>query len=379
MNDAAWGAGFTEWTNATRAIPRYVGHYQPRLPADLGFYDLRSVDTLRRQADLARRGGIYGFCIHNYWFNGERVLEQPLDLILANRDIDIRFCLNWANESWSRRWDGSEHHVLLAQDYSAEADRAYAESLIPAVSDPRYIRVDGRPLVMLYRPGILPDAAATVQRWREVFVRHGLGDPYVVMSEAFDGADPRPWGFDATAGFPPHKFFQGGGSLKVRRLDPLYRGGAKSYAQLVKSASAAMAKDYAFHPGVCPGWDNEARKPRRGTSFYGSTPALYASWLDAAARHAMREPATEQRIVFINAWNEWAEGAYLEPDRHFGYAYLAETARVLAAVSGAQREERAGPSTPDRFRTRESELNAWINRGWTAARRMRAAVVRRDG
>ncbi len=377
INDQAWGRGFTEWTNATKALPRYVGHYQPRLPLDLGFYDLRSVAVLEQQADLARRGGIYGFCIHNYWFNGQRVLETPLDLILANPQIDLRFCLNWANESWSRRWDGSENHILLHQDYSPAADIAYAESLIPAVSDPRYIRVGDRPLIMVYRPSLLPDAAATVERWRDVFVRHGLSDPYVVMSEAFDGTDPQPWGFDATAGFAPHKHFRGGGSAHVRRLDPMFRGAAKSYAATAAAAVESMRKDYRFLPGVCPDWDNEARKPRRGTSFYGSTPALYGGWLEAAARYAMEAPAGE-RIVFINAWNEWAEGAYLEPDRHFGYAYLAETRRVFARVSN---HGTAVPDAPDgtaaaRFTTHENFANYLYNRSWSAARKFRGLVHR---
>lgn len=371
VNDAAWGRNFTEWTNATKAIPRYVGHYQPRLPIDTGFYDLRSVEVIAEQAALARRGGIYGFCIHNYWFAGNRVLETPLDLILKNPQVDLRFCLNWANESWSRRWDGSENQILLAQDYSAEADVAYARSMIPAVSDPRYICVGDRPLVMAYRPGLLPDARATVERWRNVFAHEGIPDPYVVMSEAFDGTDPVPGGFDATAGFAPHKYFQGGASSYVRRLDPLFRGAAKSYAALAEAAMADMAKPYRYLPSVCPDWDNEARKPRRGTSFYGSTPALYGHWLEAASRYALEAPADE-RIVFINAWNEWAEGAYLEADRHYGYAYLAETARVFARVAGKAAAGRAAPTSarPPRFTPGENRVNYIYNRGWSALRRI---------
>lgn len=372
VNDHAWGSGFTEWTNATKALPRYVGHYQPRLPADLGFYDLRSADTIARQADLARRGGIYGFCLHNYWFGGKRLLETPLELILANPDIDIPFCLNWANENWSRRWDGGDNEILVAQHYSPADDVAYAESLIPAVEDPRYIRIDGRPLVLLYRPGILPDARATVERWREVFVRHGIANPYIVTTEAFQGGDPRPEGFDATAGFPPHKFFQGTAATRIRKLDPQFYGIAKSYEQVAKAAINSMPKDYMYFPGVMPAWDNEARKPQRGTSFYGSTPALYGRWLRAAAEYVMKQPSTDERIVFINAWNEWAEGTYLEPDRHFGHAYLAETARVLGSLGmGSQPEGgESNPRAPARFRTTESFGNYLANRMQSAMARL---------
>ena len=349
-NDAAWGAGFTEWTNVTKALPRYLGHQQPRMPADLGFYDLRQAETLRRQADLARRGGVHGFCLHNYWFSGRRVLETPLRVLLANPDIDLPFCLNWANESWSRRWDGSDESILLEQRYDPGDDLRYVESILPALRDPRYIRIDGRPLLMLYRPGLLPDARATVARWRTFLTQHGIGDPYVIMAQGFEDVDPRRYGMDAAVGFPPHN---GGWQLPNERnaielFDPGFQGHVASYAALARNALSNRSMEYRLIPGVCPRWDNEARKPGRGFSFYGSTPASYGSWLKEAADQTADAPSTEARLVFINAWNEWAEGAYLEPDRHFGYAYLAETRRVhddLAAGRVAARPSVGKPAS----------------------------------
>lgn len=334
-NDAWWGRGFTEWNNVVKALPRYAGHKQPKLPADLGFYDLSHSDVIRRQAALAKRGGIFGFCIHDYWFSGYKVLETPLQIILKNRDIDLRFCLNWANENWSRRWDGSENDILLMQRYEEHDDVRYAESILPAIADPRYIKINGRPVIMFYRPKAAPDARRTVKRWRNYFMEKGVGNPYVIMAQAFNDFDPRPYEMDAAAGFPPH----GGWELRndrdrLRLYDVLFRGHIVDYGLLAKNILAKATAEFKLFPGVCPDWDNDARKPGRSYGLYGSTPARYGAWLKAAAEQAIASQCTDERIVFINAWNEWAEGAYLEPDQHHGYAYLAETRRVLDRLAG---------------------------------------------
>ncbi len=330
-NDLWWGKSFTEWTNVTKAVPRFAGHYQPRLPGDLGFYDLRLPEVLRAQAKLARRYGIAGFCFHHYWFAGKRLLERPLDILLGDPTIDLPFCVNWANENWTRRWDGYDQNVLIAQQHSPEDDIAFARSLEPMFRDRRYIRIDGRPLLMLYRPGILPDAAATVRRWRAHFTAAGLRDPYVVMAQAFNDGDPAKYGMDAAVGFPP---FWAGWDLprlqaSLEKFDPDYQGEVVDYAAMAAATVAGYGAPEKTFPGVCPAWDNEARKPGRGFCFTGATPAKYGAWLRAACAAAIRAEEPDERLVFINAWNEWAEGAYLEPDRHFGFAYLAETARVL--------------------------------------------------
>jgi glycosyltransferase involved in cell wall biosynthesis len=333
-NDAWWGRGFTEWTNVTKALPRFVGHTQPQLPEDLGFYDLRNPDVLRKQAELARQYGIGGFCFHHYWFNGRRLLEKPLELLLANPDIDINFCINWANENWTRRWDGLEQDVLMAQAHSPEDDIAFVRSLLPIVRDPRYIRIGGRPLIMIYRPGLLPDPIGTVRRWRMEFARAGLEDPYVVMAQAFHEHDPRRFGIDAAAEFPPHKVATTPPiNSSLQFLDAGFTGHVLDYEAVAEHACSEPAPPYKLFRGVAPSWDNEARKPGRGFALAHSTPAKYGAWLSAACHKAMAEAGhPDESIVFINAWNEWAEGTHLEPDRHFGHAYLRETARVLRTL-----------------------------------------------
>ena len=334
-NDAWWGAGFTEWRTVTKALPRFAGHYQPRLPADLGFYDLSDVRTIRRQADLAARGGIFGFCIHDYWFGGERLLETPLELILANRDIPLRFCLNWANENWTRTWDGLDRQVLKAQRHSPADDLAYAAHLLRCFADPRYIRIDGRPLMMLYRPGILPDAKATVARWRDFFRANGEVDPYVIMPQAFGENDPATFGMDAVAGFPPHKVSAHleNVSAELALYDTAFTGAVHDYAEAARTEKAKREAQVKLFPGVCLGWDNDARRPGRGVTIAGATPALYGDWLHDAGVYAQQRGTPDEAIIFINAWNEWGEGTYLEPDLHFGHAFLAETRRVIDALN----------------------------------------------
>jgi hypothetical protein len=341
-NDEWWGTGFTEWTNVTKALPRFDGHYQPRLPGALGFYDLRDPDTLRRQADLARQAGIEGFCFHHYWFGGRQLLETPLHNLLANPDIDLPFCLNWANESWSRRWDGTEDSILIGQRHSAEDDVAFARALEPVFDDPRYIRVGGRPLLMVYRPSLFPDAAATVERWREHFARRGE-NPYIVLAQSFQDLDPRRYGMDAAAGFPPHRVRDFVQPLPIRRrFDPRLGMLAFSYDDAARNSIAYRPSEFRLFPGICPDWDNDARRNGQGVAFLGSTPAKYGAWLEHVAGWVASQAPAEERIVFVNAWNEWAEAAYLEPDRHYGYAYLSQTARALSRVASG-----AVPPDPD--------------------------------
>ena len=345
-NDAWWGAGFTEWTNVTKALPRFVGHVQPCLPADLGFYDLRETIVMRQQIALAKRYGIHGFCFHHYWFNGRRILETPLNLLLSDPTLDIPFCINWANENWTRRWDGHAEDILLAQAHSPEDDIAFARSLIAIVKDPRYIKVDGRPLVMIYRPALLPNALATMRRWRAEFGRAGVMTPYLVMAQGFDDVDPRVHGLDAACEFPPHKVaitppING----KLDLLDPTFTGRVLEYTDVAEHAMSLVAPPFKLFRCVSPSWDNEARRPGDGFVLAHSTPTAYGTWLGWACGTAIAEAAhPDERIVFINAWNEWAEGAYLEPDRHFGHAYLAETARVLTRLElpKGQAPRRAG-------------------------------------
>jgi lipopolysaccharide biosynthesis protein len=343
-NDAWWGRGFTEWTNVTRATPLFAGHYQPHLPADLGFCDLRLPQVRAAQAELARDAGIHGFCYYHYWFSGRRILERPFNDVLHSGEPDFPFCLCWANENWTRRWDGLERDVLLEQRYSAADDVAHIQALLPAFADSRYIRVDGKPVFLVYRTGLLPEPARTAERWRNEAIRAGIGDLYLIRVENFT-SDPVPTdiGFDAAMPFAPDWRMQipARRASTVQRVmrrmqlsEPLFeRQQVMAYADLASSVLSRAPATYLQYPCVTPMWDNTARRRERGAAiFHGSTPDLYRRWLqDAVARFA--PPSPDEKFLFINAWNEWAEGNHLEPCQRWGRAYLDATRDVLAAAS----------------------------------------------
>ena len=330
-NDEWWGKGFTEWTHVSRATPQFIGHYQPRLPGELGFYDLRVPEIQKRQVELAKLYGIFGFCFHYYWFGGRRLLDLPLKQFLNNPHLDFPFCLCWANENWTRRWDGLDHEVLIAQAHSPDDELAFIKDIEPALRDQRYMRVNGRPVLIVYRPGLLPDPKASAERWRDYCAKCSLGDLYLVAVQAFETIDPRSLGFDAAVEFPPHKLGQGAPVLnsQMEIVNPNYQGVICDYNYLIESAKKISRSDFTLFRGVCPSWDNEARKPGKGMTYQNSAPALYQEWLAEACRFAAKESDPDKRLVFINAWNEWSEGAYLEPDRRYGYAYLQATANAL--------------------------------------------------
>jgi glycosyltransferase involved in cell wall biosynthesis/GT2 family glycosyltransferase len=332
-NDEWWGKGFTEWRNVIRGRPRFVGHYQPHLPGELGFYDLRVPEVQARQVELARLYGIAGFVFYFYWFDGRRLLERPLLNYLGDTKLDLPFCLCWANESWSRRWDGREQDVLVAQAHSAEDDLAFIGYVAAYLRDSRYIRVGGRPLLLVYRPDLLPDPRATAERWRRWCREQGVGDLFIAYTQSFEATDPEVYGFDAAVEFPPNNTAPQDISEELELLDPEFGGVIYDWRVYPERSRAYRDPGYRLFRGVNPGWDNEARRPGRGATFYGSSPTGYREWLENAIGDTLaRFPDAEERLVFVNAWNEWAEGAHLEPDQRYGYAYLEATRDALVAT-----------------------------------------------
>jgi lipopolysaccharide biosynthesis protein len=326
-NDDWWGAGFTEWTNVARARPLFPGHDQPKLPGALGFYDLRLPETRAAQAELAGAHGIEAFCYWHYWFAGRRLLERPFEEVLHSGEPDFPFCLGWANQHWSTIWTGG-NRVLVAQTYPGPDDhRRHFETLLHAFNDPRYVRVDDRPLFFVYRPADLPDARAFADLWRRLAEDAGLPGLYLVgeTKGAWQAAGS---GFDAELQIPLY------GAARRRlngpvgaRLERLRRRPRRVAYDTIATAEPATEPGPRL-PVVLSNWDNTPRFGRRGFVLTGATPEAFGRKLGAAV-DAVRGLPVDQRIVFIKSWNEWAEGNYLEPDRRHGTALLDEVAAVI--------------------------------------------------
>ncbi len=333
-NDEWWGKGFTEWTNVTKARPRFRGHYQPHLPADLGFYDLRLPESRYAQAELASEYGIYGFCYYHYWFSGKRALELPVNEILKLGTPDFPFCLAWANQNWTRGWDGGEKKLLVEQRYSAEDDLHHIRWLCGVFSDPRYIRIDGKPLFLVYLSSEIPDRKATTDRWREEARRLGIGELHLCLMENnidYPLINPTEHGFDAAVEFQPKLWllpdpFFDKVLIKLGLDEGTYR--LHAYSKLVHRALAEALPSYLRYPCVCPSWDNTSRNTRRGLVLKDSTPELYENWLREVIARAPTGRDGD-KIVFVNAWNEWAEGCHLEPCQKWGRRYLEATINAV--------------------------------------------------
>jgi lipopolysaccharide biosynthesis protein len=339
-NDEWWGKGFTEWTNVIKAKPNFSGHYQPHLPADLGFYDLRLPEARKAQADLAKAYGIEGFCYYHYWFEGKRLLQKPTEDILKSGDPDFPFCLFWANESWSRRWLGEEKEVLMKQTYSDHDDANHATYLLDFFKDPRYIKINGRPIFLIYRPYDLPDVKKTVETFKRISKENGLPEPYMVASNAQDrDKNPMDFGFDDSIFFEPKlyvlsEFSEDKSTIKklVRNLLQGKLSASKkiyTYKQYKQRARLVNQRiKYKGLPCVLVGFDNTARRGKNSIVITGQNTYDF----EVSLRQAVEEVANreeEEKIVFINAWNEWAEGNHLEPDQKDGLIYLETVQRVF--------------------------------------------------
>ncbi len=331
VNDQQWGKGFTEWRNLPRGMPRYQGHIQPRISRDLGCYSLSDGDAMRSQIEMAKAGGVYGFCFYHYWFDGQRVLETPMERFLTDPTLDMPFCLMWANENWTRTWDGSEKDVILKQSYRPEDDMAFIDDVARHMRDDRYIRLSGRPVFFIYRPAEIPEPRVTISRWRGLMrERHNL-EPLFLMAQAFGDLDPRVHGMDGAIEFPPHKICQGFKSIahELDLIDRGYSGHIVSYDAAIERSQAERSSPFPLIRTVTPTWDNEARRPGRGMILHGSTPAKFEAWVQEMVAFAEANPVHGEKLIAVNAWNEWAEGAVLEPDVHYGGAYLNALSRGI--------------------------------------------------
>ena len=332
-NDQWWGKGFTEWTNVTKAKPLFAGHYQPHLPSDFGFYDLRVRQTRREQIETAKKYGIDGFCYHYYWFSGRRVLNLPLDDMLADEQSDMPFCLCWANEDWTRRWDASDHEVLIEQKYLPEDNLNFIKSLVPFFRDKRYIRVDGKLFLIVYRPQHLPDVNKTLQTWRDYCRSAGLGEIHVCAALTYGNENYSDFGFDSGVEFPPHNLQKPENiNAAIEFFEP-FQGNVIQYAPIAQSYLNRTYSGSRIFKTVFPSWDNTARTGNRALVVQNATPENYEYWL-ASTIDKIQQGNDSDKIIFINAWNEWAEGCHLEPDRWFGHGFLQAT---INAKNGLRR------------------------------------------
>ena len=355
-NDEWWGPGFTEWTNVARARKLFPGHAQPRLPGDLGFYDLRLPETREAQARLAAANGVEGFCYWHYWFgHGRRILERPFQEVLDTGSPALPFCLAWANQSWTGIWHGNPKSVLIEQSYpGADDEAAHFAWALPAFTDPRYMCVDGKPIFVVFAPHDMPSTAAFIDHWRELAHRAGLPGLYFVAISNRYAAGVQRYNtellapFDAVTPLAPQDFLDDRSTslqhkalrrLKARNFgrrfaaatgNALARPTRHDFADVVAHAHHDLPDDLRHLPCVLSGWDNTPRSGTRGVVFENATPALFGQYLqNAVDRVAGRPP--QQAIVFLKAWNEWAEGNTVEPDLLHGHGYLDEIRRVMFA------------------------------------------------
>lgn len=333
-NDEWWGKDFCEWVNTKKSVPDFEGHYQPRTPhKDIGFYKLDDIDVMRRQAELARSHGIYGFCFYYYWFSGKRLLEKPVDMLLNHPEIDIDFCLCWANENWTRTWDGQQKDILIGQEYSQNDAQKFIEDLVPYLSDKRYIRVDGKPVIIVYNSRLIPDVKNVFSQWRECAQKLGIGDILIWICDT-DDSDAKSLGIidaiDGEVEFPPHNCRDDRIAVKSFKTDRnahLYN--YKKLVDLERGRYENINTEKPVYRAVMSSWDNACRRKEDYTAFYAYSSDVFYRWVRLAVNNARESHPEESRFIFVNAWNEWAEGTYLEPDEKYGYNTINTFSRAL--------------------------------------------------
>lgn len=358
-NDAWWGEGFTDWTKVKEGYPLFEGHHQPRIPAD-GYYDLTQKQVIARQIETAKAYGVEGFAIYHYWFDGKQLLETPKELIRDNPDLDIPFCLTWANETWARRWEGKDSEILMEQTYepTKEKWKEHFDYVKTYLTDPRAIRIDGKPLFQIYRPHLVTRVGEMLAYWRELAREEGIGELFIMAVKSFDFPDNGILEhFDGVLLFQPHESVNSA-DYKGKRagLEAFLRRLPEKWVEKLRTLRSKVRTGHVIHPyetvakvavnrkfryGNKPTynmafleWDNTARYKEKATVYHGCTPKKFEDFMTSLLRREAETHGEGSRYVFINAWNEWAEGTYLEPDTDNGYAYLEALKNALSRGDG---------------------------------------------
>lgn len=326
-NDEWWGGGFTEWTNTRPARPFFEGHYQPHEPhEDIGYYDLSNVEVMVKQAKMAKKYGIYGFSYYYYWFNGKKLMEKPLENMLKNKDVDIPFCLFWANHNWTRSWDAGNKEILLEQTYDSYTNERFIDDLIPYFTDKRYIRIDNKPVLLIYQADHLPEPKETVAQWRNIAKRKYNLELYLITVQQNNSISPELYGYDAALETAPNYLAGITSVLDDAKKPKLPEDVQMTFYDYEKDALAHILREkvkYKKFRCVYPMWDNTPRRKKKlSWMFFGATPDLFKKFLAEMTRMTVENFEPREQFLFINAWNEWAEGTHLEPDKKFGYTYL---------------------------------------------------------
>jgi hypothetical protein len=355
-NDLWWGKGFTDWDNVKTGVPQFDGHNQPRVPLNDNYYDQSKLETILWQINLAKEQGVYGFCHYHYWFDGKQLLETPTNLMMENKEIDFPFCLSWANETWSRRWDGRDHHILIQQTHppTIESWKKHYDYLIRAWKDPRAIKVDGKPVFIIYRPQRIEKIDEMLAFWRQLAMKDGLPGLYFIFQKQYElPKNDCLKSFDAAFQFQPFEAIYSPSfdkdSIRHSFLFKCFRVLPDYLQDMLRGLKSKIIKELTFHdydavwqqivkirpdeklvtyPGAFVDWDNAARYKNRATIFRGANPESFKKWFSILIDTLPKRNLPEN-FVFLNAWNEWSEGTYLEPDNKHGYKYIQAVKEVL--------------------------------------------------
>lgn len=344
-NDEWWGEGFTEWTNMKKAKPLFEGHYQPRVPLNNNYYDLSDVETLKWQAKIAKEHGIYGFCFYHYWFNGHLLLEKPMELLLEHPEIDLNYCVSWANENWTNQWVSKSNTILMSHDFDDEEDWVeHFNYLVQFFKDPRYIQEDGKPLMTIYVPHHIKKLKKMLNLWNDMAITHGFNglkflyqNPRSHFDESMDKS-LFDYGIEFQPGFsvylnsskPYQKLMVWGPKISTWLKQNLnIHFGIFNQQRNVRKDNYDKTWNNILNqrpdrenmiPTAFVDWDNTPRRQERGNVYIGATPEKFKKYFSQLLVNSRKYYKSDK--IFVFAWNEWAEGGYLEPDERFGYGYL---------------------------------------------------------